>query len=48
MLALATIALLLPLTARLYRGGVLRTGSRVSFKDAWASSREREQAPAAT
>lgn len=47
-LALATIALLLPLTARLYRGGVLRTGSRVSFKDAWASSREREQAPAET
>ncbi len=48
MLAFATIALLLPLTARLYRGGVLRTGSRVSFKDAWASSREREQAPAET
>jgi ABC-2 type transport system permease protein len=47
-LALATIALLLPLTARLYRGGVLRTGSRVSFKDAWASSREREQGPAET
>jgi ABC-2 type transport system permease protein len=47
-LAIATIALLLPLTARLYRGGVLRTGSRVSFKDAWASSREREQATART
>jgi ABC-2 type transport system permease protein len=44
--ALATIAAMLPLTARLYRGGVLRTGSRVSFKEAWASSREREQAPA--
>jgi ABC-2 type transport system permease protein len=43
-LAVATIALLLPLTARLYRGGVLRTGSRVSFKDAWASSRDRDQA----
>jgi ABC-2 type transport system permease protein len=45
-LAVATIALLLPLTARLYRGGVLRTGSRVSFKDAWVSSRDREQAAA--
>jgi ABC-2 type transport system permease protein len=43
--ALATIALLLPFTARLYRGGILRTGSRVSFKDAWASSRDRDQAP---
>jgi ABC-2 type transport system permease protein len=47
-LAVATIALLLPLTARLYRGGVLRTGSRVSFKDAWASSRDRDQAAAET
>jgi ABC-2 type transport system permease protein len=42
LLAMATIALMLPLTARLYRGGVLRTGSRVSLKEAWASSRDRE------
>jgi ABC-2 type transport system permease protein len=45
-LALATIAVLLPLTARLYRGGILRTGSRVSFTEAWSSSRERERAAA--
>jgi ABC-2 type transport system permease protein len=45
-IALATIALLLPLTARLYRGGILRTGSRVSFAEAWSSARERERAAA--
>lgn len=30
-----TIALLMPLTARMYTGGVLKTGSRVSLRDAW-------------
>jgi ABC-2 type transport system permease protein len=45
-IALATIAVLLPLTARLYRGGILRTGSRVSFAEAWSSARERERAAA--
>jgi ABC-2 type transport system permease protein len=43
-LAGATIAALLPLTGRIYRGGVLRTGSRVSLKEAWGSSRERPRA----
>ena len=37
-LALATIALLLPVSARIYRGGVLRTSGRVSFRDAWRAS----------
>ena len=36
-LALATIAVLLPVSARIYRGGVLRTSGRVSFRDAWSA-----------
>jgi ABC-2 type transport system permease protein len=35
LLGIATIAALIPLTTRLYSGGVLRTGSRISFRDAW-------------
>ncbi len=37
-LALVTIAVLLPVSARIYRGGVLRTSGRVSFRDAWSAS----------
>ena len=37
-LALATIALLLPVSARIYRGGVLRTRGRVSYREAWKPS----------
>jgi ABC-2 type transport system permease protein len=37
-LALATIALLVPLSARIYRGGVLRTRGNISFKEAWGTS----------
>jgi len=36
--ALAVIAALLPISARIYRGGVLRTRGRVSFREAWTSS----------
>jgi ABC-2 type transport system permease protein len=43
-LALATIAAMVPLTARLYRGGILRTRSRVSVREAWAASRDRREA----
>lgn len=38
-LAAGTIAVLLPLSGRIYRGGVLATRGRVSFRDAWRSSR---------
>jgi ABC-2 type transport system permease protein len=38
-LAVAAIALMVPIAARIYRGGVLRIGGRVSFKDAWGVSR---------
>lgn len=38
-LATGTIAVLLPLSGRIYRGGVLATRGRVSFRDAWRSSR---------
>lgn len=34
-LALAAIAVMLPLSARIYRGGVLRTRGRVSYREAW-------------
>ena len=34
-LGLATVALLVPLVARLYAGGVLRTRARVRLRDAW-------------
>jgi ABC-2 type transport system permease protein len=37
-LALAAIAVMLPLAARIYRGGVLRTRGRVSFREAWKTS----------
>ena len=37
-LALAAIALLLPVSARIYRGGVLRTRGRVSYREAWRPS----------
>jgi ABC-2 type transport system permease protein len=39
LLAVAAIAILLPITGRIYRGGVLRTRSKVSFREAWRSSR---------
>jgi ABC-2 type transport system permease protein len=38
-LALGAIAVLIPLAARIYRGGVLRTRGRVSFRDAWGVGR---------
>lgn len=38
-IAVATIAALLPLCGRIYRGGVLATRGRLSFRDAWKSSR---------
>ncbi len=38
-LALGAILVLLPISARIYRGGVLRTRGRVAFRDAWATSR---------
>lgn len=37
-LALATIAILLPLAARIYRNSVLRTSGRVSVREAWRGS----------
>jgi ABC-2 type transport system permease protein len=37
-LALASIAALLPLAARIYRNSVLRTSGRVSVKEAWRGS----------
>jgi ABC-2 type transport system permease protein len=43
-LALTTIALLVPISARIYRGGVLRTRGNVSFKEAWGTSARREAA----
>lgn len=38
-LAIAAIAVMLPIAARIYRGGVLRTRGRVPFREAWGSSR---------
>ena len=32
-------ALLLPLAARIYRGGVLRTGAAMKLRDAWRAAR---------
>jgi ABC-2 type transport system permease protein len=39
LLTLAAIALLVPLSARLYAGAVLRTGARVKLRAAWTASR---------
>ena len=39
LLTLASIALLVPLSARLYAGAVLRTGARVKLRAAWTASR---------
>ena len=41
LLAIATIAVMIPLAGRIYRGGVLRTRGRVSFREAWGTSRTR-------
>jgi ABC-2 type transport system permease protein len=38
-LALAAIAIMIPVSARIYRGGVLRTRGRVSFREAWGTTR---------
>ncbi len=38
-LALGAIAVMIPVSARIYRGGVLRTRGRVSFGEAWGSVR---------
>lgn len=38
LITLGTIVILVPLTSRLYRGGVLKTRSRVSLREAWSSS----------
>jgi ABC-2 type transport system permease protein len=40
--AVLAIVLMVPLAARIYRGGVLRTRGRVSFREAWGSSGRRE------
>jgi ABC-2 type transport system permease protein len=37
-LAIASIVVMVPLAARIYRGGVLRTRGRVTFREAWGSS----------
>lgn len=42
-LAVATIAVMLPLCGRIYRGGVLATRGRISFKRAWGASRTRSR-----
>jgi ABC-2 type transport system permease protein len=39
-LALAAMAVMIPVSARIYRGGVLRTRGRVSYREAWATSRD--------
>ncbi len=39
-LAVLAMAVMVPVSARVYRGGVLRTRGRVSYKEAWASSRD--------
>jgi ABC-2 type transport system permease protein len=39
LLTLAAIAVLVPLSARLYSGAVLRTGARVTLSSAWSASR---------
>jgi ABC-2 type transport system permease protein len=39
LITLAAIALLVPLSARLYAGAVLRTGARVKLRAAWTASR---------
>jgi ABC-2 type transport system permease protein len=39
LLTLAAIAVLVPLSARLYSGAVLRTGARVKLRSAWSASR---------
>ena len=39
---LASIAILIPLAARLYRGAILRTGARVRIADAWRAARTEE------
>jgi ABC-2 type transport system permease protein len=36
---LAATALLLPLAARIYRGGVLRTGGALKYREAWRAAR---------
>jgi ABC-2 type transport system permease protein len=35
----AATALLIPLAARIYRGGVLRTGGAMKLRDAWRAAR---------
>jgi ABC-2 type transport system permease protein len=38
-LAFAAIVIMIPVSARIYRGGVLRTRGRVSFREAWGTTR---------
>lgn len=40
LLAVAAIVVMLPVSARVYRGGILRTRGRVSFREAWAATRD--------
>lgn len=40
-LAVAAIAALIPLAGRIYRGGVLRTRGKVSYREAWGAARGR-------
>jgi ABC-2 type transport system permease protein len=35
---LAAAAALIPLAARIYEGGILRTGSAIKLRDAWRSA----------
>lgn len=46
-LAVGTIAALIPVTARIYRGGVLRTRGRLSYREAWRSTGRGRRDPAA-
>ena len=39
-LALAAMAVMIPVAARIYGGGVLRTRGRVSYRQAWSSARD--------
>ena len=36
---LGATALLIPLAARIYSGGVLRTGAAIKLRDAWRAAR---------
>jgi ABC-2 type transport system permease protein len=47
-ITLGAAAALIPLAARIYEGGVLRTGSAVKLRDAWRGGARAEAAPTST